>query len=81
MGTAKVVWFDPKKGIGEAVDDDGRTIFLSALEIVPTKVPTQLKPNDSIEFMVKKVKGGFAAKQITRLPHQRKRRSDREANP
>lgn len=68
MAIAKIVWFDKKKGIGEAVDDSGRTIFLNALEVIPTASPLKLSKNETIECVVRKTKTGYAAKKITKGP-------------
>lgn len=74
MVHARVIWFDRKKGIGEAVDEAGRTVVLSALELVPSTKPIRLNPKDEIQCTVKKSKTGFVAKQISKAEKVSKRR-------
>lgn len=74
MVKAKVIWFDRKKGLGEALDETGRTLVLSALEITASAKPTRLNPKDEIVCMVRKSKTGFVAKQISKTEKINKRR-------
>lgn len=74
MVKAKIVWFDRKKGVGEALDEAGRTLFISALEIVPTEKPLRLNPKDEIVCLVRKSKSGFVAKQISKAQKVTKKR-------
>lgn len=64
MVTAKVDWFDKKKGIGEATDELGRKLFLSSPEIIATPKPTFLKAKDLITCSVRKGKSGYVALKI-----------------
>jgi len=74
MVTAKVIWFDRKKGLGEALDEMGRTLVLSALEITPSAKPIRLNPKDEIICSVRKSKTGFVAKQISKAAKINKKR-------
>ena len=78
MAIAKIVWFDKQKGIGEALDDTGRTLFLNALEVIPAESPLKLTKNEIIECIVRKTKTGYVAKKITKGPSStvRKRAPD-----
>jgi hypothetical protein len=78
MAKAKIVWFDKQKGIGEALDENGRVLFLNALEVVPSASPLKLAKNEQIECVVRKTKNGYAAKKITKVSSSptRKRSAD-----
>lgn len=75
MVSARVIWFDRRKGLGEALDEKGRTLILTALEIRPLAKPIRLNPKDKILCSVQRSKSGYIAKQISKAEKIDKNRS------
>ena len=64
MISASVVWFDQLKGLGEALTDNGMTVFLRSNEIVPVEnMFTGLTKGQEISVELK----NFHAIKIVRL--------------
>jgi CspA family cold shock protein len=60
----KIKWYNPRKGYGFIVGEDGKDIFVHQTDI-PTDV--SLNENDSVEYEIEETEKGPNAKNIKKL--------------
>jgi CspA family cold shock protein len=65
IGTVK--WFDPKKGYGFIVGDEGQDVFVHYTSIVGNGFRA-LKDGESVDYELVKGEKGFQARNVIRPP-------------
>lgn len=60
----KIKWYNPRKGFGFIVGDDGKDIFVHRTDI-PTDV--SLNDDDPVEYEIEKSEKGLKAKNLKKL--------------
>jgi len=60
----KIKWYNPRKGFGFIVGDDGKDIFVHQTAI-PTDV--SLNEDDPVEYEIEKSERGLKAKNVKKL--------------
>ncbi len=60
----KVKWFNPRKGYGFIISEDGKEVFVHQTEI---PVGTILNEENPVEYEVKKTEKGLEATQLKKL--------------
>jgi len=60
----KIKWYNPRKGFGFIVGDDGKDIFVHQTD-VPTDV--SLNEDDPVEYEIEKSERGPKAKNVKKL--------------
>jgi CspA family cold shock protein len=66
----KIKWFDPKKGYGFILTEDGDEIFVHASGIVEGRTYIGLNDNDVVEFSLAKGAKGTLARNVVLLPDE-----------
>jgi CspA family cold shock protein len=65
MPTGKVKWFDPKKGYGFIIGDDGQDVFVHYTSIIGEGFRA-LKDGDMVDYELVKSDKGFQARNVAR---------------
>ena len=65
MPTGKVKWFDPKKGYGFIIGDQGQDVFVHYTSIVGEGFRA-LKDGETVEYEMVKGDKGFQAQNVVR---------------
>ena len=65
MSTGKVKWFDPKKGYGFIIGDEGQDVFVHYSSIVGEGFRA-LKDGDTVDYELAKGEKGFQAHNVVR---------------
>jgi len=69
MPTGKVKWFDPKKGYGFIIGDQGQDVFVHYTSIVGDGFRA-LKDGEMVDYELIKGEKGFQARNVTRPESQ-----------
>ena len=69
MPTGKVKWFDPKKGYGFIVGDEGQDVFVHYTSIVGDGFRA-LKDGETVDYELTKSDKGFQAKNVAKVAPQ-----------
>jgi len=65
MPTGKVKWFDPKKGYGFLIGDDGQDVFVHYTSILGTGFRA-LKDGEMVEYELVRGEKGYQARNVVR---------------
>jgi len=65
MPTGKVKWFDPKKGYGFIVGDEGQDVFVHYTSIIGSGFRA-LKDGETVDYELMKGDKGFQARNVAR---------------
>lgn len=65
MPTGKVKWFDPKKGYGFIIGDEGQDVFVHYTSIIGDGFRA-LKDGESVDYEMFQGDKGFHARNVTR---------------
>lgn len=65
MSTGKVKWFDPKKGYGFIIGDEGQDVFVHYTSIIGDGFRA-LKDGESVDYEMIQGDKGFHARNVTR---------------
>ena len=60
----KIKWYNPRKGFGFIVGDDGKDIFVHQTDI---PIDVSLNDNDLVEYEIEKSEKGPKAKNVKKL--------------
>jgi CspA family cold shock protein len=60
----KIKWYNPRKGFGFIVGDDGKDIFVHQTDI---QTDVSLNDDDPVEYEIEKSEKGFKAKNVKKL--------------
>lgn len=64
MPTGKVKWFDPKKGYGFIIGDQGQDVFVHYSSIVGDEGFKALKDGETVNYELIKGEKGFQARNV-----------------
>jgi CspA family cold shock protein len=67
MPTGKVKWFDPKKGYGFIIGDQGQDVFVHYSSIMGEGFRA-LRDGETVDYEMVKGEKGFQARNVTRSP-------------
>lgn len=65
MPTGKVKWFDPKKGYGFIIGDEGQDVFVHYTSIAGSGFRS-LADGETVDYELIKSEKGFQAQKVTR---------------
>ena len=69
MPKGKVKWFDPKKGYGFILGDEGQDVFVHYSSIIGEGFQA-LEDGEMVDYEIIEGKKGFQAQNVTRPIHQ-----------
>ena len=69
MPTGKVKWFDPKKGYGFIIGEEGQDVFVHYTSIVGDGFRA-LKDGESVDYELVEGEKGYQARNVCRPPQQ-----------
>ena len=67
MPTGVVKWFDPEKGYGFIVQDEGEDVFVHWRQITTDDSFKTLEEGDKVEFEIARSEKGLHAEKVTRV--------------